>query len=182
MNFSRIATGVDVAPLLAVLDANPQLWREITVRQEFPGSAHHDTETVYLRGPLALTVDEYMGTTTAIDYPAMAKFSSVLQLLLVPILRSLAVDELGYVMLVKLQPDGTVDQHIDEGIYADHYSRFHLVLTGEAGSTLTVGGETQHCAPGEVWWFDHKALHCAVNEAPTPRIHLIFVAVIALRT
>lgn len=82
-NFERIATGLDVAPLLAALDAMPELWGEITLRQDYPGSV------------------------------------------------------------------------------------------------LTAGGEVQHFAPGEAWWFDHKVEHTADNLGESPRIHIIFDAVTA---
>ena len=39
-NFVRIAKGLDVKPLLELLDAKPELWTEITARQKFTGSPH----------------------------------------------------------------------------------------------------------------------------------------------
>ena len=48
--FRRIAEGLDVEPLLQLLDAKPELWDEIETRQKFTGSPHKDTETIYVRG------------------------------------------------------------------------------------------------------------------------------------
>jgi len=175
--FDLVAQGLDVAPLLAALEAKPELWNDITIRQDFPGSAHHDTECIFLRGPATFTVYDYFDNTFAYDYRAMDVLEDVVAPLLKPVLQGLGATELGYVLIVKLQPGGHVDEHIDEGTYADHYSRFHLALTGEEGATLTAGGETQHFAPGEVWWFNHKALHSADNKSESPRIHVIFDAV-----
>lgn len=177
MRFERIAHGLNVAPLLAAIEANADLWHQITVRQCFPGTSHGDTETIYLRGPRAFSVEDYVGDPYAYDYPALDALSPAIADLLGPALQELQVTELGYVLLVKLKPGGHVSEHIDEGIYADHYSRFHLCLAADHGSTLTAGGETQPIAPGEMWWFDHKALHSADNLGDSPRIHLIFDAV-----
>jgi len=179
-HFERIATGLDVAPLLTAIDSMPELWREITLRQEYPNGAHHDTETIFLRGPKTLTPQDYFFDLGACDYPAMSKLNNVVIPLLLPVLIDLDVTELGRILIVKLNPDGVVDAHIDEGLYADHFARFHIALQGEEGSTLTVGDETQHFAPGEAWRLDHKIIHCAANNAKTPRIHLIFDAVTPL--
>ena len=47
-NFVRIANGLDVDPLLELLDAKPELWKEIQIRQQFTGSPHKDTESMQL--------------------------------------------------------------------------------------------------------------------------------------
>ena len=39
-NFRRIAEGLDVKPLLQLLDAKPELWKEIEARQKFTNSPH----------------------------------------------------------------------------------------------------------------------------------------------
>lgn len=78
--------------------------------------------------------------------------------------------------VVKLKSHGVIELHIDEGDYADHYSRFHICLQSE-NATLTVRNETQHFAPGEAWWLDHKARHYGNNDSEVPRIHIIFDAV-----
>ena len=176
--FERLATGLDVAPLLAALEATPELWGQITARQELPGGSHGDTECIFVRGPRALTIEDYFYDTGAFDYPAMDVLADALVPLMRPLLvETLGVTELGRVLIVRLKPGGHVGEHIDEGVYADHYSRFHIAVTGEPGSTLTAGDEVQHFAPGEAWWFDHKAVHSADNQADTPRIHIIFDAV-----
>ena len=41
--FRRIAYGLDVEPLLELLDARPELWDEITTRQNMTKSPHKDT-------------------------------------------------------------------------------------------------------------------------------------------
>lgn len=177
LNFERLATGIDVAPLLAVLDANPELWGQITLRQEYPGSAHHDTDCIFLRGPKAFTREDYFFDLGSYDYPAVDQLADVLVPVVRPVLQALGVTELGRALIVRLQPGGHVDAHVDEGDYADHFSRFHVCLRAQPGSTLTAGDETQHFAPGEAWWFDHKALHTADNLTDEARIHIIFDAV-----
>lgn len=177
MNFERIAQGVDVAPLIDALEAQPELWDEITLRQDYPGSAHHDTNCIFLRGPYAFTFAEYMGNTQAYDYPMMDALMPAIADVMRPIVNNLGVTELGYVLIVRLKAGGEIDPHIDEGAYAEHYERFHLVLTSEPGNEFTVDDETVHMAPGEVWWFNHRRLHSVINGSAYERIHVIFDAV-----
>lgn len=177
MNFDRIATGLDVAPLLAALDAHPQLWGEITVRQSYPGSAHHDTECIFVRGPRAFTIDDYFNDLSAVDYPLPMPVRVAVAQLLDPILTGLGMQEFGRVLIVKLAAGGDLDVHIDEGLYAEHYSRFHIAIQSDQGSTLTVEDESVSMQAGEAWWFDHRKLHSARNVGGTGRIHLIFDAV-----
>ena len=42
--------------------------------------------------------------------------------------RKLEVKDMGRLLIVNLKPSGHVTKHNDQGTYADHYSRFHLVL------------------------------------------------------
>lgn len=177
MNFERIAQGVDVAPLLDALAAKPELWDEITIRQHYPGSAHHDTNAIFLRGPYSFTAIEYMWKADAYDYPMMDALSPVIGDVLRPIIKNLGVTELGYVLIVRLKAGGEIDEHVDQGYYAEHYERFHLVLTSEPGNEFTVADETVHMAPGEVWWFNHRRSHRVVNGSAYERIHVIFDAV-----
>lgn len=170
--------GLDTKPLLAALDANPELWDEITVRQGYQGSAHRDTQCIFLRGPAALTPHEYQGTLDAHDYPALDVLRHPVEQLLKPVLQSLGATELGYVLIVALKPDGHVTPHVDEGAYAEHYSRFHIALTDSRWASLTVGEETKVFLQGELWEFNHRVPHSAYNFGSAPRIHLIFDAVV----
>lgn len=176
--FERVAACLDVSPIAARLEQMPHLWDEITVRQEYTGTAHKDTQCIYARGPYKFTPWFYLYDLGAYDYPAMDALSDVLVPVLRPLLKDvLRVQELGRVLIVKLKPGGVVTPHIDEGTYADHFARFHVAVTGTDQATLTAGPNTQDFTPGEAWWFDHKVLHSARNDGDTDRIHIIIDAV-----
>ena len=177
-NFARLAQGLEVAPIVDALAKLPDLWGEITDRQYFTRSPHRDTETIFLRGPLKLTPYYYQFDLGAYDYPAMDLLGHVLVPVLRPLLtEQLQVDELGHVLIVKLKPGGRVTEHIDQGAYADHYTRFHVALTSNPGCYQTAGDERATFAPGEAWWFNHKKPHTAANEGETDRLHIIIDAV-----
>ena len=127
-NFVRIAEGLDVEPLLELLDNKPELWKEIDTRQKTTNSPHKDTECIYVRGPLKMSAYYVLWDTGSYDYPCMEYLKPALVPLMQPILEKLEVKEMGRLLIVNLKPSGHVTKHNDQGTYADHYSRFHLVL------------------------------------------------------
>lgn len=175
-NFNRLLTNLDVGPMLDALGARPQLWDEITVRQEAPGSPHHDTECIWLRGPREITLHSVFNDLRSVDYLSMGELAESVYPLVAPILRQLGSTLLGRVMIVKLKPGGHIDAHEDTGLYAKSFSRFHLVLKSEPGNSFTCDDETVHMAPGELWWFNHRGQHEVRNDSGEDRIHIIFDA------
>jgi GNAT superfamily N-acetyltransferase len=181
-SFVRLERDMDVAPTLAAIEAKRWLWDQITDRQEHPASPHHDTRAIWLRGPGRLDVDSVFNDLHAEDYPAAHELAPAITSLLGPALDSLRITELGRVMIVSLKPGGSIDPHADEGRYAEHYSRFHLVLTSDEGNEFTCGEESVHMQAGEVWWFNHQLEHAVSNRSKRERIHVIFDAVTPLFT
>jgi len=173
-NFVRIADGLDVEPLLKLLDAKPELWKEIQIRQQFTGSPHKDTESIYVRGPLKMSQYYVLWDTGSYDYPCMEYLEPALVPLMRPILKKLQVEDMGRVLIVNLKPSGHVTKHNDQGTYADHYQRFHLVLKTNQWCSQTCGDQKQKFEVGEVWWFNHKKIHTADNVGTTDRVHIIF--------
>tara|TARA_B100000405_G_scaffold56253_2_gene38050 strand:- start:99 stop:674 length:576 start_codon:yes stop_codon:yes gene_type:complete len=173
-NFRRIAEGLDVKPLLQLLDAKPELWKEIEARQKFTNSPHKDTETIYVRGPLKMSQYYVLWDTGSYDYPCMEYLKPALVPLMRPILEQLGVEDMGRVLIVNLKPCGHVTKHIDQGTYADHYQRFHLVLRSNQHCFQTSGSELQRFEVGDVWYMNNKQLHTAHNVGDTERIHIIF--------
>ena len=177
-NFKRIAEGLDVEPLLQLLDAKPELWKEIETRQKFLGSPHKDTESIYVRGPLKMSQYYVLWDTGSYDYPCMEYLKPALVPLMRPILEQLQVKEMGRVLIVNLKPSGHVKKHNDQGKYADYYSRFHIVLKSNQFCSQTCGDQEQKFKVGDVWWFNHKEPHTADNIGDTDRIHIIFDCVL----
>lgn len=177
-HFTKLPVMFNPYGALKELDAHPDLWGQITARQDFPGSDHKDTETIYLRGPAKLDVpSDYMAVGNAVDYLGNLGELPACADLLRHALETVGASELGYVMIVKLKAGGYVTPHIDEGPYSDHFTRFHLVLSTNAACVFHVEQEDQHMQAGELWQFDHKSTHHFVNNGDTDRIHIIFDAV-----
>lgn len=177
-HFTRIPFTFDPAPLLQELDAYPDLWKQITARQDFPGSDHKDTESIYLRGPRHMeTPADYMAVGNAADYLGNLEALPAASDLMRRALEAIGATEVGYVMAVKLKAGGVVTPHVDEGPYSDHFTRFHLVLSTNSRCYFGSGSEVRHLSAGELWQFDHKAQHEFLNHGHTDRVHIIFDAV-----
>lgn len=167
---------IDVDGLLDEIKAED--WKEITARQDTPGTSHSETETIFLRCCKGHDLESVFNDTDAVDYPWLDRHPEFKQ-----ILREIfhAVDgvELGRALLVKLKEGGRVDKHIDEGAYSDYYQRFHLCLSSADNVFFMVDQSSENhyesviMKPGELWWFDHKKPHCVDNLSDVDRIHLI---------
>jgi GNAT superfamily N-acetyltransferase len=177
-HFTKIPFTFDPADALEELADNDDLWHQITARQDFPGSDHKDTQTIYLRGPGHMeTAADYMKVGNAVTYEGNVWQLPVCAALMRRAMEAIGADELGYVMVVKLRSGGTVTPHVDEGPYSDHFTRFHLVLSTNENCLFCAGMEQQHMPAGELWQFDHKARHMFSNLGRSDRIHIIFDAV-----
>ena len=172
--FTRIARGIDVAPLLAELAADPEMWLVDTSRQR-KVRCQRDTRNIFLRvakKPLppgarnANDVHESRIAKSAARFPRALAFCQRIA--------SLQRGELGRATLVALQPRGWVRPHVDAGAYYRIRDRFHLVLKSPGGSPLTARDETVVMQEGELWAFDNKSEHDAHNPGDEPRVHLIF--------
>jgi len=186
VNLERIATGLNVKPLQEALERQSHLWLEETTRQEYPGSAHRDTRCIFLRWARSRTVEAGFTEIPAVNYPAMNKFPEVSPIL---VEASIFLDfhfeasKVGRIIITELKPGGFIDPHVDEGAYADHYERFHIVVKSKEGNRFFVEdkpevGEFAHMREGELWWFNHKKRHYVFNGSNEPRIHLIVDAVV----
>lgn len=176
----NLLTGLAVQPIIDKLEYLPELWNDVTIRQDYPGSAHKDTECIFIRGPETFTPEKYFNDLGSYNYPASMKLRDELAPLINAVSTVVDMQELGRILIVKLKPGGHVKAHSDEGKYADHYSRFHIVLTTNPDCTNTTGGESTHWPAATAWWFDHKQMHTADNGGDTDRIHIIVDAVSTL--
>lgn len=169
---------MDAGPLLSRLAEHPDLW--VTgLRAQYPGSAHAAADTIFLRWPEEMTIDAAFSDLEAIDLPAarllMPELAAVTQQI---VAAAGEVESVGRCMLTRLPAGGVIPPHIDEGMYADFYDRFHVCLAGGRGNSFRCGGEIFYPQPGQAFWFNRKLEHSVQNFAlegatGAERIHLI---------
>ncbi len=173
-NFRLLNSRVEIEPFLREINNNTDLWLQDTSRQN-KIKVQRETNTIYLRSALkpfppgiTSSNDVHESRTTK----AAEKFPQVFNWL-----KSFAesIDgELARATIVRLKPHGRVYRHIDLGSYYQLRDRYHLVLQSPAGSLLGAGEEWIAMQEGELWWFDNKQPHEAINQSDDWRIHLIF--------
>jgi mannose-6-phosphate isomerase-like protein (cupin superfamily) len=172
--FRCLSSAFDTEKAAATMDGSHR-WREHRLRQEYEGSNHADTECIFFRMPEDLSLKGAWTDLSAVNYPATHEFPLVTELLRRSVALVLDAMSLGRVMAVSLKPGGVITAHVDEGVYANHYMRFHLVLRGTC--YFRCGLETVHMRAGQLWWFNHTQEHEVFNDGESPRINLIFDAV-----
>lgn len=171
--FRLFKTGVPTEPFLAELSAASDAWSIATGRQD-KIAVQREALAVPLRGLRKSAIDgrarrdvhESRWTSTSEQFAHARKFLKTFA-------RKLN-GELGRAKLVLLPAGRRVYPHIDRGEYYSFRDRYHLVLRSTEGSWLKAGDEEITMREGELWWFDNKALHEAMNMGSEDRIHLIF--------
>jgi len=172
-HFQRLKGDVDIAPLLAELAANRNPWGLEQGRQR-RARVQREAAAVPLRGLRASRqygrrrrdVHESRDTSKAERFPLTLAF-----------VRQVAEEfdgRLGRVRLVRLPGGAHVRPHRDRGDYYRQRDRYHLVLRSDGGSVMRAADEQVTMSPGELWWFDNKAIHEAWNPGDGDRVHLIF--------
>ncbi len=178
-----VKKSLSIKPLIDRLEQEPSLWKENTWRQDYvvkldrPISPQQDTEAIMFRWAPENTIESVRDSLNITIHSNLSNIKEV-QPLIVECLIACGAVECGRVFIAKLKPGGTVIPHSDYGMYADHFERFHLVLTSEDGNRFFVQDtngwcESYYMKPGEFFWFNHKENHWAINQSQKPRMHMI---------
>lgn len=166
--------GPALADALEALKGAYHQFGAVALRETFGDTPHHDTQSIYLRSPpwpLASPA-EIQEDLRVVNWPVLQLDPRWQQVLMA--LQEVAGLPMARAMLVRLTPDGMVDEHTDQGLYADATERFHWVLTTNDRALCQVGSEEYQPKVGELWWFDKTKPHSAINAGTNDRVHLIF--------
>ncbi len=172
--FHRLVDNLPVFPIMHVIMRHPQWWDMDTARTSFKGSPHAQAHDILLRccATEGRSLAEAYVDLESIDRELMLQIPTVKPILL-DLVRSVNGTRLGRVVITKTEPGQRIAKHVDEGPYAEYYSRYHIVLQGLPGSMFMCGDETVNMLSGEIWWFDHRSPHELINNSKDDRVHLI---------
>lgn len=173
VHFQRIRSGIDPRPFLAEIAAVSAAWETAVGRQE-KIKVQREALSIPLRGLRKSAigerkrrdVHESRWTSVSKQYPCARRF-----------LKGTAMEQhalLSRAKIVCLPAGKRVYPHVDRGKYYALRDRYHLVLRSTLGSWLKAGDEEVRMAAGELWWFDNKQVHEALNDGDEDRIHMIF--------
>lgn len=161
---------IGLAELRTAIADNAHHFDDHTFRQDHPGSAHCDTETLYLRMPPWITEVGMFEDLSCVDWPLMSvtHFRRAVREIAI-----LACAAPARAMIVRLRAGGRIKPHIDQGTYAERTDRYHFAITSNPDCVMQVGTTCVSAAPGEVWFFDKHLPHAVFNLGDAARDHLI---------
>ena len=173
--FLRIASGIDVTPIMLELHRAPHLWDQHTIRKTFPGTPHAAMSDIWARmRPQAELVSQasYREPYRCEFYPAWRELPSLRPLVFNLMARVQGV-ELGSVLITKLPPGGEILPHSDRGAWSAewHNCKVHVTLAGQSLSSCA--DEVVTMRAGEAWTFDNLQPHDVKNPAAEDRIVVI---------
>lgn len=188
-NFHRLATGINVGPLVAALYRNPDWWHEDTYLRTFPQGPFGECDSIILRFPprpvpkTEEEKEEYLRTTDqheCVDQPIYGRLPEARQLVM-NLFAYVGGTRLGRVMINRVQPGGRIFKHADTLDHANYWHRHHICLQSAPGVVFTAGDEQVFMAPGEAWWFNNgkgkadeaRPEHEVFNGSAVERIHLV---------
>lgn len=172
--FHKIASEMNVAPLLAAIARQPELWNTNRVRTSHYNSAHSEASDIILRFNNTENKEylEVLNDLEAIDYPAFDKLPQVRPLIF-DLMRFVEGNRLGRVVITKLVPGAKIKPHCDEGLSSEYYDRYHITLQNEEDSIFRAGDESVYMTPGDIYLFNNRVEHEVTNNSGEDRISLI---------
>ena len=187
--FHRIATNINVGPLVAKLARNPEWWTEDTYLRTFPQGPFGDTDSIICRfppRPVPKTEEEkaeYLRTIDqheCVDQPIYHLLPEARQLVM-SLFGYVGGVRLGRVLINRVKPGGRVYKHADTLDHANYWHRHHICLQSAPGVVFSAGDEQVWMAPGEAWWFDNgkgaqsdaRPEHEVTNNSAIDRLHMI---------
>ena len=184
-HFSKIYDGVDVAPLMAEIDANPQLWDAYNTRRTGNGTPHAEMTDIWVRynditpylkaGSMAGFNDPHL----PVWYPAFDALPS-LKPILFELMAKVEGEMLGGVLITRIPPGCGIDPHIDKNWHVDYFDKYYISLQSAEGANFCCDhdGVLEKLSPqvGECWLFDNRKNHWVENNSNQDRITLIICA------
>lgn len=179
-NFQRIASGVDVMPLLHALQRNEDLWNANKFRTTFKNTPHGDVDDIWLRYSEPEAVLNPDDIRPIIAGHEVTWYEAAHDLPFKPIvcdlMRRVEAYSLERLLITRLKPGGRILPHADnagEYVHQGDIGRYHVVLQGLPGSLMRCGDERVNMQTGEVWWFNAHIEHEVANNSTDDRIHML---------
>lgn len=183
-NFLRIASGVNVTPLMLAIARRPDLWKADTYLRDYPQGPFGEIDSIMLRFPEKRVFEQeeevaaykrgehFYDQHESVSQPAMRMLPEA-QALVNQVFAAVGGVRLGRVMINRIAPGGRIFPHADTPEHVAYYSRYHLVLQSEPGVVFRCGDETAYWETGALFWFRNAEVHEVLNDSDSDRIHLV---------
>lgn len=169
-NFLQIGS-IDVLPINAQIQRNPQLWNMHRERKEYEGTPHKQMDDIWVRH--AESREAFDGPHFAKWYPAYQELPAVRSIIFTLMARMEAT-HLGGVLITKVPSKENVYPHIDKGWHPEFYNcKAYVVLQSNPRCVFRVEDEKVIMAHGDVWRIDNTKEHEVINDGDSERMTLI---------
>lgn len=175
-HFTLIHPHIDVAPILAELDARPDLWDR---RPERRGgtSPHRETSDIWLRymDPALILTHDFSKPHRSVWYPEANALPSLHDIIMQVRDAFGGALEMGGHLITRIAPGRQVYPHHDLGTWHSEYftDKVWIPLRANDQCVNWVEDESMVWKPGEVWQHDNLITHAVSNNGDTERICLI---------
>ena len=174
-HFLQVHQGLDVAPMLSELEAQPELWGAHPERGTVPGSPHAAMQDIWCR---ARAYDDiavpgaFREPHWPVFYPAWRALPAI-QPVVWSLMGMAKGVQLGNVLLTRIPAGGCILPHVDSGWAPEWFtSKFYVVLASDGCVNRCMDEEVTMRA-GEIWSFENRLTHSVQNHGATDRISLI---------
>lgn len=175
-HFTKIRSGIDVAPLRTQLAAYPELWN--TRRERTPtDSPHHGVDDLWVRyrSPEELTSPErFAEPHFAVFYPAWDLLPA-LRPIVFSLMAQVEAVHLGGILLTRIPPGGRVKPHHDRGGWHAEFfnTKVYVGVQTNPQCVNRCAGDEMVIGDGDAVIFNNLLVHSVENDGPTDRITLI---------
>ena len=179
--FNTIAVNFNVMPLQIALRRQPGLFGKYKERC-LGESPHRESDDIWVRYNNYENVAKVDAPLNS-EHPANAPHRSVwypvyyqlpqLRPLIFDLMNLVEGEDLGTVLLVKLEPGKQVYPHSDSGWSAGYYEKYFIPIQTSAKATFNFPDGVIAPELGHVYWFDNSILHSYTNNTPDDVIMLI---------
>ena len=185
-HLARLPVVVDVQPIIAEIEAHPELWNQHTARRDATGSPHTQMSDIWVRyndlSVLQADPWRFNDMHYPVWYPAWFALPS-----LHPVVFNLMAwvqgEHLGGILITKIPPGGRIEPHVDRGWHVDFFNaKCYLSMKSSPGADFVLdysdGMVVQNPKPGEIWRIDNRERHWVVNDSDEDRM----TAIICIRS
>ncbi|CAD6548626.1 hypothetical protein LMG28727_04865 [Paraburkholderia kirstenboschensis] len=178
-HFLQIASGVDVAPLMSAIDAQPDLWDAHRERKESDGTPHARMSDIWVRyndKSRYQDRESFNAEHVPVWYPAWHALPQMRPIIF-DLMAKVQGEMLGGVLITRIPPGGGIAAHVDRGWHVEYYDKFYVSLRSAPGAEFFCDhdGTTEALNPkeGEIWRFDNRKNHWVENNSKIDRVTLI---------
>lgn len=174
-NFLKIASGVDVMPLLLEIHRQPSLWDQNVARLMERGP-HRETHDIWIRYKDETenkATGDYRNFADSHDpvwYPAYYALPSARPLIF-SLMSRVEGERLGGILIYSVPPGKRIYPHVDKGWVVDYYERFNVCLQSNAQALFCYAdGEPMIAQAGDIHCFANNVSHWVENEGDSDHI------------